>query len=266
MPARAQIWRTIDASRQLRDTAPISAHIDYAAGKLELRPAAGALLYHASVRYDATRTEPFTRFDTLSRILSLGVHLRDLHIENGEKESDAGSMHAELSPRVPVDLTVDLGAVEADMQLGGLRVADLTLHCGAADVTSHFDQPNRATLRQITLQVGAAQVKMMDLANAGVSRINAEIGAGSLTLDLTGALAHDVDVTASLALGGITVNVAPDDGVFVDESSLLGGFDKDGFVKRADGWYSANYDAAARHVRVRLRAFLGGLKIVRTGS
>ena len=29
----------------------------------------------------------------------------------------------------------------------------------------------------------------------------------------------------------------------------------------SDGWYSANYDAASRHVRVHLHAFLGGLTL-----
>ena len=70
-----------------------------------------------------------------------------------------------------------------------------------------------------------------------------------------------MDVTATLAAGGLRLNVSPGDGVFVDERSLLGGFDKDGFAKRSDGWYSANYDSAARHVRVHLHAFVGGLTL-----
>lgn len=261
--ASAQTWRTIDASRQLRDTAAVAAHIDYAAGKLDLKPAADASLYRATVRYDADRTEPVASFDTASRVLALGVHLRGARIVNGEDSHDAGSMQAELTPSVPVDLSLELGAVEADLQLGGLRLTDLSLRSGAADVTARFDKPNREPLRTMTLQVGAAQVKLLDAVNSGVSRIVAEVGAGSLSIDFGGALTRDVDITATLALGGLELNVAPDDGVFVDERTLLGNFKKDGFTKRADGWYSDNYDKAARHVRVHLHAFLGGLKVTR---
>jgi hypothetical protein len=257
----AQTWRTIDASRQVHDTGAIAAHIDYAAGKLDLRPATGSALYHVTTRYDADQTDPVTRFDTASRVLSLGVHLRSMHMSGGDHEDDAGSMLAELNSAVPMDLSLDLGAVEADLQLGGLHLTDLSLRSGAADVTARFNQPNRGTLRTMTLQVGAAQVKLMDVANAGVSRIVAEVGAGSLSIDLGGTLARDVDITATLAVGGLTLNVSPDEGVFVDERSFLGGFEKAGFTKKADGWYSTNYDAAAHHVRVHLHAFAGGMTL-----
>ena len=262
-PAGAQVWRTVDMSRQLRDTNAVSARVDYAAGRLELKPAAGAVLYRANVRFDANRAEPVAHFDGATRVLSLGVHLRGTGFSGVGDQHDAGSMHAELSGAVPMDLSLDLGAVEADLQLGGLRLTDLSLRSGAADVAVRFDRPNPERLRTMTLQVGAAQVKLYDAANSGVSRINAEVGAGALTLDLGGVLLRDVDITATLAAGGLTLNVAPGDGVFVDERSLLGGFDKEGFVKRADGWYSANYDSAARHVRVHLHTFVGGLKLTR---
>lgn len=261
--AGAQTWRTLDVSRQVHDTAAIAAHIAYAAGKLELKPASSGALYRATMRYDAQRAEAVASFDASSRALDLGVRLRSMQGPGGSGQDAAGSMQAELAPSVPVDLSLELGAVEANLQLGGLRLTDLSLRCGAADVTARFDKANRENLRSMTLQVGAADVKLADAANSGVSRIVAEVGAGSLSLDFGGALAHDVDVTATLALGGLTINVAPDDGVFVDERTVLVSFQKDGFTKRADGWYSDNYDKATRHVRVHLHAFLGGFKLTR---
>jgi hypothetical protein len=262
-PAGAQTWRTIDASRQSHDTNAVAAHIEYAAGKFDLKPATGPLLYSANVRYDADRAEPVADFDAASRVISLGVHLRGMHLSNGDDDNDAGSMHAALSGAVPMDLSLELGAVEADLQLGGLRLTDFSLRSGAADVTARFDQRNREQLRSMTLQVGAAEVKLLDVANSGVSRIVAEVGAGSLSIDLGGALQHDVDITATLAIGGLKLNVSPDVGLFVDEKTVLGSFHKDGFTKRADGWYSDGYDKATRHVRVHLHAFMGGLELTR---
>jgi hypothetical protein len=261
--AGAQTWRTIEASRHARDTSAISARIEYAAGALDLTPASGSDLYHINLRYDAERTEPIARFDSVARVLSLGIRSRGMHVSNVEDRHDAGSMHAELSSAVPMDLSLELGAVEADLQLGGLRLTDLSLSSGAADVTARFDRPSRERLRTMTLEVGAARVKLLDVANSGVSRIDAKVGAGGLSIDLGGALSRDVDITAKLAIGGLTLNVSPDDGVFVDERSLLGGFDKTGFVKKGDGWYSSNFESATRHVRVHLHAFMGGLTLTR---
>jgi hypothetical protein len=143
-PAGAQTWRTIDASRQSRDTNAVAAHIEYAAGKFDLKPAAGALLYSANVRYDADRAEPVADFDAASRVISLGVHLRGMHLSDSDDDHDAGSMHAELSGSVPMDLSLELGAVEADLQLGGLRLTDLSLRSGAADVTATSPTANNS--------------------------------------------------------------------------------------------------------------------------
>lgn len=261
--ARAQTWRTIEVSREVHDTGAITAHLEYVAGRFDLKAATGTALYHSSARYDADRSEPVAQFDNASHVLSLGVRLRGMRMSSGDEKRDAGSMHAELSGRVPMDLSVELGAVEADLQLGGLRLTDLTLRSGAAVVTARFDQPNREQLRTMTLQVGAAHVKLLDAANSGVSRIIAEVGAGGLSIDLGGTLTRDVDITATLAVGGLELNVSPDAGVFIDERSFIGGFEKDGFVKKGDGWYTSNYDSASRHVRVHLHAFLGELSLTR---
>lgn len=259
--AGAQTWRTVDVSRQLHDTSAIAVHLEYAAGKFDLKAATDSVLYRATVRYDAERAEPVATFDPAGHVLSLGVHMRGVEVEGIKDDHDAGSMHAELSGAVPLDLTIDLGAVEANLHLGGLRVTEMALRGGAADVTARFDTPNRADLRTMTLEVGAAQMKLLDVANAGVSHIVANVGAGALSIDLGGTLTHDVDITATLAMGGLKLNVSPDVGVFVDERTLLGTFDKAGFVKRGDGWYSDNYNSASRHVKVHLHAFIGGLTL-----
>ncbi|HVT37794.1 MAG TPA: LiaF domain-containing protein [Gemmatimonadaceae bacterium] len=259
--ALAQTWRTVDASRQLRDTTAISVRLEYAAGTLELRPTTGGSLYQMNVRYDAERSEPISRYDASARSLTLGVRSHGLHLRSGSTQ--AGSMHAELSNKVPMDLSLELGAVEADIQLGGLRLTDLTVKTGAADVAVRFDQPNPDRLRSMTLEVGAASLKLVRAGNSGVERVNANVGVGALDLDLGGELTRDVDVLGSLAMGGFTLHVPREIGVSVDASTFLADFDKSGLVKRGDLWYTPGYEEARRHVRVRVKAFLGGFTVVR---
>jgi len=259
--AAAQTWRTIDASRQLRDTSAISVRLEYGAGTLELRPTTGSSLYQMNVRYDAERSEPISRYDASARSLTLGVRSHGMHLRGGNNQT--GSMHAELSNRVPMDLSIELGAVEADIQLGGLRLTDLTVKSGAADVAVRFDQPNPDRVRSMTLEVGAASLKLVRAGNSGVERVNANVGVGALDLDLGGDLTHDVEVSGSLAMGSFTLRVPRDVGVSVDASTFLADFDKTGLVKRGDLWYTPGYEEARRHVRVRVKAFLGGFTVVR---
>ncbi|MFI5310618.1 MAG: hypothetical protein ACHQQ3_05260 [Gemmatimonadales bacterium] len=259
--AQAQHWRTLDASRQVRDTGAVAVHVTYGAGNIELRPSTGPMLFQMNLRYDGDRAEPLARYDSAERSLSLGVRSTGNKWPGGGKEE--GALHAELSTRIPMDLALELGAVQGDLQLGGLRLTDLSLKGGAADITVRFDQKNPGRLGTITLDVGAAQVKVVRAGNSGVERVRANVGVGMLDLDLGGDASGDVDVQANVALGDFTLRVPQDVGACVDATTFLASFDKEGLVSRGDRWCTPNFEAAARKVRVRVRAAFGGFTLAR---
>ena len=259
--AGAQRWRTLDASRQVHDTGALSVRVRYAAGKLDLRPAASGLLYAMNIRYDADRAEPFTRFDSTARTLDFGIRSQGVHFSTSDKHM--GSLHAELSNRVPIDLGLELGAVQGELQLGGLRLTEFVLKGGAADLSVRFDQPNPVRMRRMTLEVGAADVKVLRAGNAATERILATVGVGSLSLDLGGEWSRDIDVDANVALGELSVRVPPDVGVRIDASTFLVEFEKSGLSKRGDAWVTPDFDAAKRHVRIRMRGAFGSFELSR---
>ena len=257
----AQTWRTVEISRPLRDVSALSVRLEYAVGVLDVRPGAGTSLYSMNLKYDADRSEPTTRYDAAGHSLVLGIRSHNIHYSGGQHES--GSMHAELSTKVPMDLALELGAVEADVQLGGMRLSDLSVKSGAADVAIRFDQPNPDRLHQMTLECGAASLKVVRAGNSGVERVSATVGVGAIDLDLGGALARDVSVAATLAMGTFTLRVPRDVGVSVDVSTFLADFDRTGLVKRGDAWFTPGYTEATRKVTVRVKAFLGSFVLAR---
>lgn len=262
-PLWAQRWRTLDASRQLHDSGAVDVRIEYGAGKIDLRPSTSAnTLYSMNLRYDAEHSEPLSRWDSVARRLDLGIKSSNMRWSKGDNEG--GRMHAELSTQVEMDLSLHMGAVEGDFDLGGLRLTDLTVKSGAADVTVRFDTPNAATMRDMVLEVGAASLKVRRAGNARAEHIKASVGVGSLDLDLGGEWTKDIDVDASVAMGGFTLRVPSDAGVKVKMSSFLAGFDKTGMTKRSDGWwYSQGYDNATRRVRVEMNAAFGSFSLKR---
>ena len=262
-PLEAQRWRTLDAQRQLADSAPLTVRVEYVAGQLEMRPAVGRTLYKMSMKYDAERSDPLTRFDAAGHALTLGLRSRGVNF--GKSDSDGGALHAELSDKVPMDLVLELGAIKGDLQLGGLRLTDFSLKAGAADITVHFDKVNPERLRHMQFEIGAADVKIVHAANSGVEKVTANIGVGALDFDLTDPLTHDVDITATVAMGDFTLRVGSDVGVYVDEKTVLADFDKSGLVKKGDGYYSENFNAAPRKVRMHVKAVLGSFKLIRSG-
>ena len=92
-----------------------------------------------------------------------------------------------FSPKIDLALAVTLGAVDGDLELGGLRLTDLRLEAGASRATVRFSQPNATRCRAATLTAGAAELSVLGLGNSRCDRITFEGGMGRVTLDFGGA-------------------------------------------------------------------------------
>ena len=69
-------WRSLDVSRQLRDTAAQRIKVQYDAGHVDVRPTDAALLYGMHLRYDELRASPIHRYDAEQRSTVLGLESR----------------------------------------------------------------------------------------------------------------------------------------------------------------------------------------------
>lgn len=260
-PATAQTLRSVDVSRQLHDSAALQVRVSYAAGKLALQSAQMPVLYRMQLSYLPERVEPLYRFDPATRTLRVGVTKRGSRFPG---EGQPGEMHLDLAPSVPVDLELELGAVEADLDLSGLRVGRLRVESGASDAAVRFDTPNPERMRSLEFAVGAASLRASTLANANAPEVRVQAGVGSVDLDFGGRWTQDVDLSVQVALGGVTIRVPRDVGVRVEARKFLASFDTRGLVKRGDAYVSENWDTAAHHLRVRSRTTFGKLELERT--
>ncbi|MBX9929650.1 MAG: cell wall-active antibiotics response protein [Gemmatimonadaceae bacterium] len=262
-PLVAQDWQTLDAQRQAGgDTRPLAVRVEYAAGRLELKTAEAGTLYRARLRYDADRTDPVHRFDVDSRSLTIGVRSEGRRIH---REDDAGSLRLELARGIPIDLTANIGAVEGELEFGGLSLTALALRTGASDLAVRVSSPNPIALTSATIDVGAAGAKFREFGNARAERIRANVGVGTLDLDLSGEWTGTIDLSATIALGGLTLRIPDDAGVEIDATSFLASFDKQGLEKDGGVWRSRNWSRATRKVRARITATLGSVDLRYTG-
>lgn len=263
-PARAQSWRTLDVSRQLHDSAACRVLVKYTAGTLDLHPAtAPSLLYQMQLRYDEGRAAPVHRFDADSRLLALGVERATMRL--GRLSSDrAGALRVGLTTAVPLDLSLDLIAVDGRADLSGLRIDNLAVEVAASDASIVFRTPNPTAMRQLDVAIKTGTVHLVGLANANTSTVSVHGGLGAAELDFDGQWTRDVDVDADISVGQLRVRVPADVGVRVDASRFLASFDHAGLEKRGDAWYSANWDEAKYHLHLRSQTTLGQLAIERS--
>lgn len=253
---RAQDWRTVTSSRQVSGEDVVKVDVEYAAGGLKIGAAPRGTLYRSSLQYDANVFRP--KIDYSSNRLHIGIEGNNVRGRNLK----SGSLDLRLGTETPLELDLQFGAVEAQIDLGGLRVRSAEIKTGASHTTLDVSQPNRESCRVLELAAGAAKFEALRLGNLNAARVQFEGGVGEVTLDFTGSLNQDMEVDIDMGLGSLTLRVPRRVGVRIDKDGLLSAFDSQGLVKRGDVYYSEGFERTTRRINFKIDAALGSIRVV----
>ncbi len=255
--AVAQDWRDVTSFRQRSGEDRLDVHIRYGAGELTILPGSTGELYRVALRYDSDVFDPVTRYEPGH--LEVGVEGRGKGFR--VRNTEAGKLRLQLSPEVPVDMNLDFGAGEADVDLSGLRIASLDVETGASDTEIRFGEPNPMRCDRLKVAMGAAAFTARGLANAGCHDIQVEGGVGDLTLEFDGRWSRNLEAEITMALGSVTLVIPEDIGVRVDKDTFLTDFDRHGFHERDGIFYSDNWDSAERRLDIQLEGAFGSVEV-----
>lgn len=254
--------RPFSTFRQLHGETRLTARLEYGAGSLRLEPGDSGQLYRMKLSYDAERFRPVSDFDASSRIVVLGLETRgDGGVRVVSRNQLRQSAIISISPRVDLNLDLSLGAVDADLELGGLRVSELDLETGASRTTVRFSRPNGMRCRRASFSAGAAEVAVLGLGNSRCEEIVFEGGVGKVVLDFGGAASTNARVKVKMAVGGITLRLPARAGVRITMDKFLSSFDSARLVRRGSGFVSGNYESAERRLDFDLSTAVGGVDV-----
>jgi hypothetical protein len=259
----AQQWRTIESARQLTGNDQTRVTLTFAGGKFELRPLPGNLLYQMQLHYDEQAADAVDEFDAGEHQLSLGLGRAEMgwRALRAMKHDDKGSMSVGLNPAVPIELEMNLGGVQADIELGGLRVKSLKLHAGLVGGRVRFSAPNTIIMDELSLDVGLGGVEFENLGNANVAEITVNGGMDGVALNFGDRVMRDVKINAAVAFGGLKIQVPESVGVTVQADTKLASFKPEGFTKVNGAWFTPNWKQASTHVTIVANAALGSLEV-----
>lgn len=261
-PLAAQTMRSTTVTRQRHGIGDLNARIEFAAGTLTLRAARGSALYGMSLQYDADRYSPVSRFDPSSKGLVLGVqNVGNSGLRVSSKRHLQQNAVIELSPEVNLSLDLSFGAVEAGVDLGGLRLTDARIRTAASQTSVRFSQPNRAVCSSLELNAGAAKFEAVALGNSGCQEIRFDGGIGEVTLDLTGQWVADSRLVANVAVGGLTLRLPRQLGVELVVDRFLASFNPVGFTRKGSSYFSEGYDGRERHLRIEIKTTVGDINV-----
>lgn len=257
--ASGQSWRTMNSSRQMQGESPVEVDVAYGAGTLMVRPGSPSLLYRMELRYDADRSEPVAAWDAERRRLRLGVTTREGGPSARGKQESRSSI--ELSPTVPLDLELQFGAGEAELELGGLRLHELKLSTGASETRVGWSKPNAVRARRIEIEAGAADLRVTGIGHARADHFAFRGGVGATVLDFGGPWDANASASVKLGVGSVVLRIPRGLGVRIDRRSFMTSFDADDMVKRGNSYFSEGYDRAQWRLTVDVEAALGSVEV-----
>lgn len=255
--ATAQDWRDVTSFRQRASEDRLDVHVRYGAGDLQILPGSGGELYRVGIRYDSESFEPVTEYRNGRLEVGVDGHGEGLKL----RKTKAGDMRLRLSPDVPLELDLDFGAVEADLELGGLRVANLDIETGASDTSLRFSEPNPGDCDALEISMGAAAFEVEGLGNANCRSVSVEGGVGDLTLDFSGHWRRDMVADVTIALGSVTLIIPEDVSVEINKDTFLADFSASRFEKRDGVYYSDNWGTTQRRLTVDLEGAFGSIDV-----
>lgn len=126
---------------------------------------------------------------------------------NTKKDDNFWKIYA--SKDIPLELDLNYGLGKAYIDLSDLSVSKLKVNTGSADVNVGYlsEVPNRIDMDSILMQVDLGTLTCRNLSFARARNISANVGFGSLTLDLRDQSLIDSNVKASVGAGDLIVYV-----------------------------------------------------------
>ena len=256
--AQAQNRRTVTMSRQVENEQTLDVNVRYGAGRFSVGPAESGVLYHMQIEYDEDVFRPLAEYEGSSLRIgteSLGRRFRLI------RDRGAGEMELALSRDVAMDLNLDFGAVQADIDLGGIPLTRLEINTGASQTQIDISEPNSEAMSRASMDVGAAEFTVRNLGNLNTEVIEIDAGIGEIDLDFTGDWRQNARVSVDMGLGSLVLRFPRGLGVRLVKDTFLTSLDSEGLVKRGDAYYSLDYDDAEYQITVDVDAAFGSIRV-----
>jgi len=205
----------------------------------------------------------------------------------GPTRHETANIDLDASDKARVEL--QMGAGELHVASGSAKLAeadfaynvaawkpDVVYHAGTLTITqpksagsagAHTENIWRVTLNnKLPMDLGAtlgAGDATLTLGALNLTRVQVEVGAGELKLDLRGNPTHDYDVQVRGGVGQATVYLPKDVAISASATGGIGGVSAEGLEKRDGIWVNPNPVSAAVTVHVDVKGGVGEIRLVR---
>ncbi len=242
----------------------VEVSIEFGAGEIIISSDDMAEVATVDVDYDPRRIE--CEIDYNVRRGTGHLYLESIIRRKRNIDTEKNLWEVVLSNRYPMVLEIEAGACDAEMDLGGIPITELSIEIGAAVGEVDFSRPNPRRMVDFDVDAGAASLEFRNLGNANFEQFNFDGGAGSFDLDFRGKYTGESEISIDIGLGsaeiilpkGIPVRVETGEPGWFSSVD----FHNDDLDEVRDGIYeSDDFDEADIRITLELDVGLGSVDI-----
>ena len=160
-------------------------------------------------------------------------------------------------------LTIESGASEADIDLGGLPLSRLSIRHAAGRHTVNFSTPNQQALVLFSLTVGAGVAEVQNLANANLLEMVIEGGAATYRLAWGSELKRPANVRIATGISLVEISIPESVAAQLTTDSFLGNLELGEGVIQKEGtyWTQSALDGGEPRLSIRASQTVGTLRL-----
>ncbi len=227
-------------------------------GKLSVRPGEPEPWVAGRVRGDDERATP--RIETDGGTATLTQRGGSFRLSRGitpSLELALGSAH-------PYELAIEGGANDIACDLGGLPLEAFSGEFGAGRIRIDASSPNPVEMARFSIQTGATDLALSNLANFNAASVEIEGGAASMKIDFGGSLQRSCHARISTGVASLTISIPRSLAARVNAKTTLGSLSiGDGFMTRSGGyWTEAAVVGEGPLLTIEANSSLGSLKVL----
>ncbi len=236
----------------------------FGAGELHLTPADQHEVAMFDMSYDDRYYDHDISYEVVDGTGELDIDSK--HDSDDEIDTEKNIWDVRLSDEYPTELSLDVGACDAKIDLGGIPLEQLSIDIGAASADLNFSRPNPRTLERVKIEAGASSLDIKDIGNAHFKDFDFDGGVGSYDLDFRGDYDGESTISLDIGLGSADI-ILPEDvacRVEVEGGNLLSSVDfhNDDLDEVDDDVHETpGFSTAKTRIILRLKVGLGSIDV-----
>ena len=231
--------RTENRAVELAGAERVTTKISFGAGELNLEGGATNLA-DSEFRYNIEGWTPEVAYGVEDGHGTLRINQPSLEKLVLPSEEMRNKWDIKLNDDVPLDLKLEMGAGQSQLDLRGLNLTKFVLNAGAGEVH-------------------------INLADTSVPEINLEAGIGEMTVDLSGPWHNDLKANISSGIGGVTLKVPRDVGVRIKAETGIGEVSAIGLNRQDGAYVNSAYGESDITLNIEMQGGVGEIILIQEG-